>query len=90
MKNKNADVIFNSSHIDKILKENSTHVERKLKSISLLPPAEDAGYKQLPYEQITKDEYYDKIANIKPLNLKGNTHDIQSEDKFCDGDNCTI
>ena len=33
MKNKNADVTFNSSHIDKILKENSTHVERKLKSI---------------------------------------------------------
>jgi adenosylcobalamin-dependent ribonucleoside-triphosphate reductase len=64
--------------------------ERKLKSISLLPPAEDAGYKQLPYEQITKDEYYDKVSNIKPLDLKGNTHDIESEDKFCDGDNCTI
>ena len=33
MKNKNAEVIFNSSHVDKILKENSSHFERKLKSI---------------------------------------------------------
>ena len=32
MKNKNVGVIFNSSHVDKILKENSTHVEKKLKS----------------------------------------------------------
>ena len=33
MKNKNVGVIFNSSHVDKILKENSTRVEKKLKSI---------------------------------------------------------
>ena len=64
--------------------------ERKLKSISLLPPAEEAGYKQLPYEKITEEEYLYKIKNIKELKLSGNTHDISSEDKFCDGDSCTI
>ena len=64
--------------------------ERRLKSISLLPPAEDAGYTQLPYESITKDEYLDKIENLKPLKLNGDTHDIMTEDKFCDGDSCTI
>ena len=64
--------------------------ERKLKSISLLPPAEDAGYKQLPYEQISSLEYKEMTKNLKPLKLSGNTHDITAEDKFCDGDTCTI
>lgn len=64
--------------------------ERRLKSISLLPPAEDSGYQQLPYEQITEAQYYDKISNIKELNLIGDTHDITTEDKFCDGDTCLI
>lgn len=64
--------------------------ERKLKSISLLPPAETAGYKQLPYEKITQEQYESKIKDLKPLQLNGNTHDIMSEDKFCDGDTCSI
>jgi ribonucleoside-triphosphate reductase (thioredoxin) len=64
--------------------------ERKLKSISLLPPAEDAGYKQLPYEQISELDYQEKVKNIRPLKLSGNTHDAATEDKFCDGDTCTI
>lgn len=64
--------------------------ERKLKSISLLPPAEDAGYQQLPYEEITEDQYRDIVKNIKPLVLNGDTHDSSTEDKFCDGDSCVI
>ena len=64
--------------------------ERRLKSISLLPPAEDAGYQQLPYERITEEDYYKKTSNLKELKLNGNTHDVLSEDKFCDGDSCTI
>jgi len=64
--------------------------ERRLKSISLLPPAEDAGYEQLPYEEITKQKYEEIISKIKKLNLLGNTHDISAEDKFCDSDSCLI
>lgn len=64
--------------------------ERRLKSISLLPPAEDSGYKQLPYEEITAEQYNEKIKDLKPLQLSGNTHDSSTEDKFCDGDSCTI
>lgn len=64
--------------------------ERSLKSISLLPPAEDAGYKQLPYEEITEAQYYDKISKVTKLKLSGNTHDIEAEERFCDGDSCTI
>ena len=64
--------------------------ERRLKSISLLPPAEDAGYKQLPYETISEEEYLNKIKNLKNLKLSGDTHDNLTEDKFCDGESCTI
>ncbi len=77
--------------------EESVHIkdclemyERKLKSISLLPPAEDAGYQQLPYERITKEQYNEKTSNLRELKLNGNTHDVSSQDKFCDGDSCII
>lgn len=62
--------------------------ERKLKSVSLLPPAEDAGYQQLPYEEITKKEYNEKIKDLKPLNLNNAIHEVT--EKFCDSDHCTI
>ena len=62
--------------------------ERRLKSVSLLPPAEDAGYKQLPYEQITEEEYHNRIKNLKPLQLNKAVHEVT--EKFCDSDSCTI
>ena len=62
--------------------------ERNLKSISLLPHAESAGYKQLPYEEITEEKYNSMLSQLKPLVLNGNTHEVQ--DKFCDSDTCTI
>lgn len=61
--------------------------EDQLKSISLLPLSEH-GYVQAPYIEITKEEF-DKIsANIKPLNLNQAQH--EADDKFCDGDTCTV
>ena len=42
--------------------------EDKLKSASFLPIKEH-GYKQAPYEEITKEEYERRIVNIKPLKL---------------------
>lgn len=62
--------------------------ERSLKSISLLPEAESAGYVQLPYEEITEQRYNEIKAKLKPLQLTGNTHEI--DEKFCDSDTCTI
>lgn len=75
-------------HEAKFIKTCLEMYERKLKSISLLPDAETAGYTQLPYEEITEEQYSEMLKEIKPLDLNQNVHD--TDDKFCDGDACVI
>jgi len=60
--------------------------EDKLKGISFLP--HDSGYAQMPYEEITAEEYAVRKAAIKPLDLSVAANETQ--DKFCDGDRCVI
>ncbi|MFW9866867.1 MAG: ribonucleoside-triphosphate reductase, adenosylcobalamin-dependent, partial [Candidatus Thorarchaeota archaeon] len=62
--------------------------EDKLKSVSFLPIKEH-GYKQAPYEEITKEKYEELIANIKPLSLD-DTKDREIGEKFCDSDTCQV
>ncbi|MFX1352470.1 MAG: fused protease/ribonucleoside-triphosphate reductase [Promethearchaeota archaeon] len=62
--------------------------EDKLKSISFLPFKEH-GYKQAPYEEITKEQYKEMISKIKPLNLD-ETKDRALGEKYCDTDVCEI
>lgn len=68
------------------------HFETTLKSVSLLPLADsDHQYVQAPYIKITESEYAEMTSNLKPLDLSDkNTHDVNAEDKFCDGDSCTL
>ena len=58
--------------------------EDKLKSASFLPIKEH-GYKQAPYEEITKEQYEEMSANTKPLFLD-ETKDRAIGVKFCDAD----
>ena len=58
--------------------------EDKLKSASFLP-IKDHGYKQAPYEEITKETFEEMIENIKPLNLD-ETKDREIGSKFCDAE----
>jgi ribonucleoside-triphosphate reductase len=58
--------------------------EDKLKSISFLPLKEH-GYKQAPYEEITKERYEEIISKIKPLDLE-KTKDRAIGEKFCDSE----
>jgi intein/homing endonuclease len=61
--------------------------ETRLKSISFLPLS-DHGYKLAPYETITKSEFENYSARLLPLDLSQSTHEV--EDKFCDGDKCSV
>ena len=63
------------------------HFQDRLKSISLLPIS-DHGYEQAPYIQITADQYEELVRDLRPLDLSGNTHEV--DDKFCSGDKCTV
>jgi ribonucleoside-triphosphate reductase (thioredoxin) len=66
--------------------------EDRLKSISLLPLVDsDHAYEQAPYIKISEETYKSMTKSIKPLNLGVlQTHDESAEDKFCDGDTCTV
>jgi len=61
--------------------------ETRLKSISLLPISEH-GYEQAPYIAIEKQQYDELTRDLKPLILKTSMH--EAEDKFCDGEACTL
>ncbi|MFX1410550.1 MAG: fused protease/ribonucleoside-triphosphate reductase [Promethearchaeota archaeon] len=62
--------------------------EDKLKSVSFLP-IKKHGYKQAPYEQITKEKYEEIISKLKPLDLD-TTKDRAIGEKFCDSDVCEV
>lgn len=62
--------------------------EDKLKSVSFLPIKEH-GYKQAPYEEISKEKYEEMISTLKPLELD-ETRDRAIGEKFCDSDRCEI
>ena len=62
--------------------------EDKLKSVSFLPIKEH-GYKQAPYEEITKEQYEEIITKLKSFNLD-ETRDRAIGEKFCDSDRCEV
>jgi len=63
--------------------------ETQLKSISFLPFPEDSSYEQMPYEPITKGQYNEMVALVKPIKWRNNSvHDM--EDSLCDSSVCEI
>jgi len=76
-------ITFKSEEADQI-KHVLQFCEDKLKSASFLPIKEH-GYKQAPYEEITKQQYEEMSANTKPLFLD-ETKDRAIGVKFCDAD----
>lgn len=65
------------------------YFQYQLKGISFLPKTEIGAYPQMPYEEITKEQYQEKLNNISNLNFNG--INVQSEpEKGCDSDICQI
>ncbi len=62
--------------------------EDKLKSVSFLP-IKGGGYKQAPYEEISKEQYEEMKSIIKPFNLDG-TKDRAIGERYCDSDKCEL
>lgn len=68
----------------------------ELKTVSLLGKEDDGsvkGYKQLPFERITKEQYLEMLKPLKPINWNrlydlGRTDGIQP--RFCTNDSCEL
>jgi sulfatase maturation enzyme AslB (radical SAM superfamily) len=79
-------VTFNKQEA-KHLKDVLQFCENKLKGVSFLPD-EDHGYKQPPYEKITREKYDEMVSVIKPIDWNGIRAGYGV--RGCDGDQCTL
>ena len=64
-----------------------------VKSLSMLPHTDVGAYPQMPYEGITKEQYEQKLADLKPMNLLQfiNAGTSKGEDtRFCTNEVCSI
>lgn len=66
------------------------YYQYRMKGVSFLPKAPVDKYPQLPYEEITKEQYEESIKHIKDLNFDNNMGEDAEETKFCDGDKCML
>jgi ribonucleotide reductase alpha subunit len=62
----------------------------KLKAVSFLPKLEEGAYSQMPYEEITEEEYETKTAKLLPLDFSEMTSTESSGEKYCTNDVCSI
>jgi len=62
--------------------------EDKIKGLSMISLIE-SGYKQMPYETISKEEYEKRVSNLKEIK-NWNTSEKSSGTIFCDSDVCNI
>jgi len=87
-------VTFNENESNSI-KDVLEVYEDKIKAVSFLP-LDVKSYKQMPYEEITKEKYELYISTLKPLKLSKikmtKEEEIESKEtlKFCDNGSCEI
>lgn len=82
-------VTFKPEEADQI-KHVLDYYQYSLKGISFLPKTKGGQYKQMPYEEITKEQYESTIKNIKPFVVK-NVSNIETKvEMYCDGDACIL
>ena len=63
------------------------YFQYQLKGISFLPKCDFGAYPQMPYEEITEEEYLFKCSGLKKMVINKMSEDSVGE-KFCDGDSC--
>lgn len=61
-----------------------------IKSVSLLPQSSKGAYKQMPEEEISREEYLDRVSKIKKIDWsKLSNHEPEGE-KYCTTEQCEI
>lgn len=62
----------------------------RLKAVSMLPRIKHGAYPQMPYEEISKEEYIVRSSKIKLDVAISNDSNNKMIDRFCDGEACEI
>jgi adenosylcobalamin-dependent ribonucleoside-triphosphate reductase len=64
------------------------YFQYKLKGVSFLPKTTSINYPQMPYEEITEEQYKSLLNNITAFNTDNITEDSKPE-LFCDNESCS-
>jgi molybdopterin-biosynthesis enzyme MoeA-like protein len=62
----------------------------QLKAVSFLPHTKKNIYKQMPYEEITKEQYEEMTSKLKPLNFSKMFSEEAIGEKYCNNDICSL
>lgn len=62
----------------------------QLKGVSFLPQLEEGAYPQMPYEEITKEEYEAMSNGLLPLDFSEMFSLESTGEKYCNNDSCSI
>jgi len=62
----------------------------RLKAVSFLPKLKKSAYKQMPYEEISEEQYNIMKKNIKPLKFGRMFSEEAVGEKYCDNDTCLV
>ncbi len=83
-----ATITFDPQHEGPQLTHALDYFQYQLKGVSFLPRS-DGVYAQMPYEEISAEEYQALVDKLQPLNLNS-VNTKPQPDKFCDSDVCGI
>jgi ribonucleoside-diphosphate reductase alpha chain len=61
-----------------------------IKSVSMLPHTEAGAYAQMPYEGITKEQYEERLKNLKAIDWSSFCKSDGMDSKFCTNESCDI
>ncbi len=64
------------------------YFQYQLKGISFLPRISYGAYPQMPYEEISEDQYIKILGDLKQDGIGGDTGVDGENERFCDGDSC--
>ena len=82
-------VTFDPETEGKYISNALNYFQYQLKSISFLPK-NNVVYKQMPYEEITQDQYNEYMSKIKNLDFIIYNNTDSTNEQFCDNDACTL
>lgn len=84
-------VTFNPDTEGKNIAHALNYFQYQLKGISFLPMKDGVQtYKQMPYEEITEEEYKKRMTLLKKVDFSKTHNENEEMEKFCDGETCVL
>jgi ribonucleoside-diphosphate reductase alpha chain len=81
---------YNPKHEEDDIESVLSAIAPLIKTVSLLPHTPKGVYKQMPEEGITKEEYEQRVAAIKPIDWSSFGGSDGQDERYCEGDRCII